>query len=655
MTALVLVLVLLANFTMEPQVKDLKSSELISKLERHTIKSMDLRSVTDTGDFDVRGEFLAPAEGEPKNFKSRLSRQEWEQLVTQNRADPQNSLLGGVAYSTQTVDNTFDWFLKNIVPFLLVFFIVWFLFFRRAGGPMGGGVLQFGRSRAKMFSKEDVTVTFNDVAGADEAKEEVTEIVEFLKNPARFTRLGAKVPRGLLMVGPPGCGKTLLAKAIAGEADRPFFSISGSDFVEMFVGVGASRVRDLFKTARENAPCILFIDEIDAVGRRRGTGVGGGHDEREQTLNAILVEMDGIGSAEGVIVLAATNRADVLDAALTRPGRFDRNVVIDLPDVKGREEIMKVHLKKVKAAPDIDAGELARLTPGFSGADIANLVNEAALIAVIRNLDYVDRESVLEARDRVRFGRAKKSRVMEEEERRKTAAHEAGHAIVTQLTPTSDKVHKVTIIPRGQALGATMSLPEKDRYSIGYTRAEELLMVCYGGRAAEQVLYGAVDAGAANDIQKATEIARRMVCEWGMSPKLGHVNYMGEEDATYMGYQTHKPVLHSDETARAIDDEIKRITSEAYEKAVKLVADNKAQLEAVTAALLKYETLERTDLEWIMSGKNIDDKRKNDEDGKKHAQAAMKLKRMEELGTPITDKPLPPPGLAPSTGQPGAA
>lgn len=653
-TMVVLVLIVIAGYGMNPSVQEIKNSQLMSDLERGRIKSIELVSTSENGDFEVRGEYRNPAENEPKSFKSRLSRQEWEALIKQRQEQPTKSLLTGVDYGSKSQDDTFGWFLKGVVPFVVVFLIIYFLFFRRAGGPMGGGVLQFGRSRAKMFTKEDVTITFNDVAGADEAKEEVSEIVEFLKNPARFTRLGAKVPRGLLMVGPPGCGKTLLAKAIAGEADRPFFSISGSDFVEMFVGVGASRVRDLFKTARENAPCIIFIDEIDAVGRRRGTGVGGGHDEREQTLNAILVEMDGIGTAEGVIILAATNRADVLDQALLRPGRFDRQVVIDLPDVKGREEILRVHLKKVKAGPDIDPHEIARLTPGFSGADIMNLVNEAALLSVIRNQDFVDRDAMLEARDRVAFGRQKKSRVMEEEERKITAYHEAGHTLVQMLlAPHADKVHKVTIIPRGRALGATMTLPEKDRYNIGQKRAEAMLQVLYGGRCAEEIVFTEISAGAANDIQQATGLARRMVCEWGMSPKLGLLNYSPEEDQTYMGYATAKPTLHSDVTSRAIDEEMRRLTDEAYTQAKEKLVSNRDKLDAIASALLKYETLERADVEWIMDGKNIDEKRKHDDDERKRLQAAMKHKQLEERAN--EKAPLDRAGFVPPAEQPGTA
>jgi len=653
--SVVVVLVLIANFGMETPVKDIKNSQLLAELEQGKIKTLELNSATDAGDFDVRGEYRNPLEGEPKAFKSRLSRQEWEKLVNERQDRPEKSRLTGVETSTKNVEDNFGWFLKGVLPFLVVFLIVYFLFFRRAGGPMGGGVMQFGRSRAKMFSKEDVTITFNDVAGADEAKEEVSEIVEFLKNPGRFARLGAKVPRGLLMVGPPGCGKTLLAKAIAGEADRPFFSISGSDFVEMFVGVGASRVRDLFKTARENAPCIIFIDEIDAVGRRRGTGVGGGHDEREQTLNAILVEMDGIGTSEGVIILAATNRADVLDQALLRPGRFDRQVVIDLPDVKGREEILRVHLKKVKTSNDIDPAELGRLTPGFSGADLANLVNEAALLAVIRNQDYVDRDAILEARDRVRFGRAKKSRVMEEEERKITAFHEAGHTVIQMLMhPHADKVHKVTIIPRGMALGATMSLPEKDRYNIGQKRAEAMLQVLFGGRAAEELVFNEISAGASNDIQQATNLARRMVCEWGMSPRLGLLNYSPDEDQTYMGYATSKPTLHSDTTSRAIDEEMRRLTDEAYVRTKDLLASHRDKLDLIGNALLKYETLERADVECILDGKSIDDKRKHDDEERKRAQAAMKHRAMEERAAAEKlggERP----GFAPPASRPGTA
>ncbi|MDH5641704.1 MAG: ATP-dependent zinc metalloprotease FtsH [Nitrospira sp.] len=637
MGALLLLLVGMAFFNNTSGQDELKASELKEKLAAHEVKSLDLKIRGDRGVVEVQGEYVAPAEGEAKTFKSQISTADWEQWSAQADEDKENSLLTGVAYSIDEHKDNLAWFLMNIVPLLLIVAVIWFLFFRRAGGPMGGGVMSFGKSRAKMFSKEDITVTFSDVAGADEAKEEVAEIVEFLRNPQRFTRLGAKIPKGVLMIGPPGCGKTLLAKAIAGEADRPFYSISGSDFVEMFVGVGASRVRDLFRNARDHAPCIVFIDEIDAVGRRRGAGVGGGHDEREQTLNAILVEMDGIGSSEGVIILAATNRADVLDNALMRPGRFDRQVVIDLPDVKGREDILRVHLKNVKAAHEIDPAEIAKLTPGFSGADIMNLVNEAALIAVVRNLDAVTRECLLEARDRVRFGRQKRSRVMDEEERRLTAYHEAGHALVQEMTENTDRVHKVTIIPRGQALGATMSLPDKDRHSLSQKRAEEMLMVLLGGRAAEEDVLGEVSAGAASDIQHATEIARRMITEWGMSPKMGLVNYAADEEQEFYGQtMIAKPAKHSDETAQNIDGEIKRLIDEAYVKTRKMISDNRDTLDRIGEALLKYETIDHDDLVLLLDGGDLDEKRRKDESEAARERAARKHRELDQL---TSDRP----------------
>ncbi|MBX3473220.1 MAG: ATP-dependent zinc metalloprotease FtsH [Planctomycetes bacterium] len=608
----------------------LTSSELRAKLDKKEIAEMKLRFPADGNVIEVHGKYANVPEGETQKFVGEVSGKEWEQWLAEHYKNPKSSLLSDVSYSTENVDDTFGWFIKSIIPFVIILALVWFFFLRRGGGPLGGGVMAFGKSRAKMFSKEDVSVTFNDVAGADEAKEEVSEIVEFLRTPQRFTRLGAKIPKGLLLIGPPGCGKTLLAKAIAGEAERPFFSISGSDFVEMFVGVGASRVRDLFRTARENAPCLIFIDEIDAVGRRRGTGVGGGHDEREQTLNALLVEMDGIGTSEGVIILAATNRPDVLDNALLRPGRFDRQVYIDLPDLKGREEILRVHLKKVKADKTVDAHEIAKLISGFSGADIMSLVNEAALLAALRNLDEVNRDCVLEARDRVAFGRQKRSRVMAEDERRTTAYHEAGHTVVQEMTPNTDPVHKVTIIPRGRMLGATMSLPEKDRYTMPQKRAEETLMVLLGGRAAEHIVFNEVDAGAASDIQQATNLSKKMVTEWGMSPRLGLLNYSGDEDQTYMGQQVVKPGTFSDETRKAIDEEMRRLVDEAWDKTVKLLQEHKAHLVAIAEALLKYETLDHDDVRMILDGGDLDAKRRKEEEDAKAEAAARKLRKLEE-------------------------
>ncbi len=492
-------------------------------------------------------------------------------------------------------------------PWILI--IVVFLFLMRQMRNQGstGGVMSFGRSRAQLYSKENrVTVTFDDVAGADEAKDEVREIVEFLKNPGRFTRLGGRIPRGVLLVGPPGCGKTLLAKAIAGEAEVPFFSISGSDFVEMFVGVGASRVRDLFKQARENSPCIIFLDEIDAVGRRRGSGMGGGHDEREQTLNAILVEMDGFGTDEGIIVIAATNRPDVLDPALLRPGRFDREVTIDLPDIKGREQILRVHLRKVKSGPDVDPAALARATPGYSGADLAAIINEAAIMAALARKDEILMEHLEESREKVMFGRQKRSREMEEADRRIVAYHEAGHAIVAAKIPEVDPPSKVTIVPRGRALGLTTFLPEKEQYHMQRKRLMGMLSVAFGGRIAEQVFCGDISAGASDDIRRATEIARRMVTELGMSDKIGPINYAERQGSEFLGTELMAARWHSEETAREIDEEIQRVLDEAYQTAVDIVNENAASLESITQALLRYETVTGEEIREILAGKSIE-------------------------------------------------
>jgi cell division protease FtsH len=492
-------------------------------------------------------------------------------------------------------------------PWLLIFVV--FLIFMRQMRNQGaaGGVMSFGRSRAQLYSKENHTnVTFDDVAGADEAKDEVREIVEFLKNPGRFTRVGGRIPRGVLLVGAPGCGKTLLAKAIAGEAEVPFFSISGSDFVEMFVGVGASRVRDLFKQARENSPCIIFLDEIDAVGRRRGSGLGGGHDEREQTLNAILVEMDGFGTDEGIIVVAATNRPDVLDPALLRPGRFDREVVIDLPDVRGREEILRVHLKKVKAGTDVDLAALARSTPGYSGADLAAIINEAAIMAALQKKDEVSQEHLEEARDKVRYGRQKKSRKLEEEDRRITAVHEAGHAVVASSITDVDAPTKVTIVPRGRALGATFMVPDKESYHMQKRRMIGQLAVAFGGRVAEAEFCGDISAGASDDIRRATELARAMVTELGMSDKIGPINYAERQGSDFLGTELMSGRWHSEETAREIDQEVGGLLKDAYEKAVKIIRANAGPIEQLTQALLKYETITGEDVKRLMAGASME-------------------------------------------------
>ncbi len=487
---------------------------------------------------------------------------------------------------------------------ILLFVIIWIFIIRvmRSAGGGGGMLGSFGRSRHRVLAKASTGVTFTDVAGITEAKEEVTEIIEFLKNPKKFTKLGGRIPRGVLLSGPPGCGKTLLARAIAGEADVPFFSISGSDFVEMFVGVGASRVRDLFKQAKENSPCIIFLDEIDAVGRRRGGGfTTGGHDEREQTLNAILVEMDGFETSDQVIVIAATNRNDVLDPALTRPGRFDRQVVVALPDVKGRLEILKVHAKKVKLDPNVDLERVARSTPMFSGADLAAIMNEAAIGATMNEKEFIEQEDLEEARDKVRFGRQRKSRVVEEEERIATAYHEAGHAVLQTILPNTDPLHKVTIIPRGEFGGASMSLPEKDRYGFGLKWLNSMMRVACGGRIAEQIKTGDVSSGASADISQVTQIARTMVLEWGMSDKLGFVRYAGRDDRE--GFMPDKD--YSDETAQIIDDEVRRLSDEAYADAEKTLRDSWEKVVAVAEALLRHETLSADEVDTLMRGEPL--------------------------------------------------
>ncbi len=506
----------------------------------------------------------------------------------------------------------------NIVPWLLIIGVFWFLIFRQMRNPGGaGGVLSFGRARPALVSKDRTGVTFDDVAGVEEAKSEVSEIVEFLKDPSRFSKVGARIPRGVLLVGQPGTGKTLLARAIAGEANVPFFSICGSDFVEMFVGVGASRVRDLFRQAREKSPCLIFLDEIDAVGRRRGSGLGGGHDEREQTLNAILVEMDGFETDEGIILIAATNRPDVLDPALLRPGRFDRQIVIDLPDVKGREAILGVHTKDIRLEPSVNLATTARGTPGFSGAELANLVNEAALQAALDSRDAVSVSDLEEARDRVRFGREKSGRVMDEKEKRITAYHEAGHALVGAMHTGVEPLHKVTIIPRGMALGATMVLPEKDHYHQSRQQMLGLMCFAYGGRLAEEIFCGDVTSGAYDDIKKATEIARMMVTQWGMSDKLGPISYAESDDSIFLGNEIVKHRNFSETTAQLIDSEVKRFLDECYTTARTMIEENREKVEAIAEALLKYETVHGEEIEDILEGVTAEEAHRRYE--RKHA------------------------------------
>jgi cell division protease FtsH len=490
-------------------------------------------------------------------------------------------------------------------PFLLLIAVWIYLMRQMQGGGSGRGALSFGKSRARMLSEDQVRVTFNDVAGVDEAKEEVKELVDFLRDPGKFQKLGGKIPRGVLMVGPPGTGKTLLAKAIAGEAKVPFFTISGSDFVEMFVGVGASRVRDMFEQAKKHAPCIIFIDEIDAVGRHRGAGLGGGHDEREQTLNQLLVEMDGFEGNEGVIVIAATNRPDVLDPALLRPGRFDRQVVVPLPDVRGREQILKVHMRKVPIADDVKPSILARGTPGFSGADLANLVNEAALFAARVNKRLVDMAEFEKAKDKIMMGAERRSMVMSESEKRLTAYHEAGHAIVGRSVPSHDPVYKVTIIPRGRALGVTMFLPEEDRLSYSKERLESSIASLFGGRLAEELVFGqeSVTTGASNDIERVTEIARNMVTRWGLSERLGPMTYSDDEGEVFLGHSITQHKMVSDSTAHVIDEEVRKIVDRNYARARSILEEHMTKLHVMADALIKYETLDSEQIDDIMAGK----------------------------------------------------
>ena len=507
-------------------------------------------------------------------------------------------------------DDSFQWqnLLWSILPWLLIFGVFYFLVirqFRQASG--GGGVLSFGKTRAKLIRREQSKVTFDDVAGMIEAKEEVVETIEFLKNPGRFQRIGGRMPRGVMFMGPPGTGKTLLAKAVAGEADVPFFSISGSDFVEMFVGVGASRVRDLFRQAKQNSPCIIFLDEIDAVGRRRGTGFSGAHDEREQTLNAILVEMDGFETSDQVIVIAATNRGDVLDPALRRPGRFDREVHIDLPDIKEREAILNVHAREIKMSDDVDLKRIARGTPGFSGADLAALINEAALSATMNDKDCVELVDMEEARDKVRWGRSRRSRAMDEDEKRTTAYHEAGHALLTVLLrPDTEPLHKVTIIPRGPAMGATMFLPEKDRYLVRRKQCLAAIKVSFGGRIAEELFLDDISSGASADIHAATATARRMVKDWGMSDSLGPMHYVSSgngddgEQNNIFGIRNY-----SEATAREIDEEIRRIVNDNYREARDLLTAKRDQLQLLADALLVFEVLDANEVNQIIEGKTL--------------------------------------------------
>ena len=540
----------------------------------------------------VRGELvdLDTRTGRPKKFKvDVLSLENLQNMLDENK----------VYYSIKSQNPILWQVISSAVPFLLVLGLLYFLFIRQMR-MAGRGAMSFGKSRARLMTRDRNKITFDDVAGIDEAKEEVEEIIEFLKDPKRFQKLGGRIPKGVLLVGPPGTGKTLLAKAIAGEAQVPFFSISGSDFVEMFVGVGASRVRDMFEQGKKSAPCIIFIDEIDAVGRSRFSGIGGGHDEREQTLNALLVEMDGFDTQEGVIIIAATNRPDVLDPALLRPGRFDRQIVIELPTLEGREAILKIHARRVKLAPDLDLRRIARGTPGFSGADLSNLINEAALLAARRHADAIELKDLEEARDKVRWGRERRSRVIDDKEKKLTAYHEAGHAIVLQLVDESEPLHKVTIIPRGASLGSTMQLPVKDRYTESRRKLIGMLTGLMGGRAAEELIFGDVTTGAHSDIRQASHIARMMVCEWGMSQALGPQSFGEREELLFLGREVSRSQEFSEETARRIDEEVSRLIRECHDKALDILKKNRQNLDTVANLLLERETLDGRDVEEIV-------------------------------------------------------
>ena len=566
-------------------------SQFVQEVDNDRIKKVDISSNERTVTFErtdgSKGTTTAPVRD--KDLIADLI----EHKVEINQAPPDS----GISFWSLVL---------NFLPVLLIIGFWLFMMRQMQGGGAGGkGAMSFGRSRAKLLNEDQTKVNFADVAGCDEAKEEVSELVEFLRDPSRFQKLGGKIPRGVLMVGPPGTGKTLLAKAIAGEAKVPFFSISGSDFVEMFVGVGASRVRDMFEQAKKHAPCIIFIDEIDAVGRHRGAGLGGGHDEREQTLNQLLVEMDGFEGGEGVIVIAATNRPDVLDPALLRPGRFDRQVVVGLPDVKGREQILKVHMRKLPLADDVEPLVIARGTPGFSGADLANLCNEAALFAARENAKEVRMDHFDRARDKILMGAERRSMAMSEDEKTLTAYHEAGHAIVGRLVPEHDPVYKVTIIPRGRALGVTMYLPEGDRYSMNRVAIESQLCSLYGGRVAEELIFGEdkVTTGASNDIERATKMARNMVTKWGLSDEMGPIAYGEQEDEVFLGRSVTQHKNVSDDTARRIDEVVRSILDRAYAKTRTLLTENIDKLHAMSQLLLQYETIDAPQIDAIMEGR----------------------------------------------------
>jgi len=588
----VIVLLLLALFSLfqnpsqRPPANDISFSQLLNEVEAGRVRDVLIQGSEISGQFTDGRQFQTYAPNDPSLIQRLYGK--------------------GVSITARPKTEEVPWFVSLLVSWLpfIALIGVWIFLSRQMQGA-GGKAMGFGKSRAKMLTEAHGRVTFEDVAGVDEAKQDLEEIVEFLRDPQKFQRLGGRIPRGVLLVGPPGTGKTLIARAVAGEANVPFFTISGSDFVEMFVGVGASRVRDMFEQAKKNAPCIIFIDEIDAVGRHRGAGLGGGNDEREQTLNQLLVEMDGFEANEGIILIAATNRPDVLDPALLRPGRFDRQVIVPNPDVVGREQILKVHAKKVPLAPDVNLKTVARGTPGFSGADLANLVNEAALMAARRNKRMVTQHEFEDAKDKVMMGAERKSLVMTEEEKMLTAYHEGGHAIVALNVKATDPVHKATIIPRGRALGMVMQLPERDKLSMSFEQMTSRLAIMMGGRVAEEIVFGAdkVTSGASSDIEQATKLARMMVTRWGLSPELGTVAYGENQEEVFLGYSVSRQQNISEETVRKIDAEIRRYVEEGYALATKILTEKRADLESLAKGLLEYETLTGDEIHDLLDGK----------------------------------------------------
>ena len=615
-------------------------SEFLSVARAGHVESVEVREL------EIRGKYKeAYAKKQPKgltHFKTMgpMGEDLQEELVAKN-----------VTLSFAKVEDNGKWQMFLIQMVFILLLVVAFVFFMRQFQGSNGKAMTFGKSRAKLLNENQNKITFNDIAGIDEAKEELQEVVEFLRNPKKFTRLGGRIPKGVLLMGTPGTGKTLLARGVAGEAGVPFFSISGSDFVEMFVGVGASRVRDLFEQAKKHAPCIVFIDEIDAVGRSRGQGMGGGHDEREQTLNQLLVEMDGFEASEGVIIVAATNRPDVLDSALLRPGRFDRRVVVAPPDVRGREQILKIHTRRTPISKSVDLKRLARATPGFSGADLENLVNEAALLAARKDKDRVDLSDFEDAKDKVLMGAERKSAIIGPRERRLTAYHEAGHALVALLLETADPVHKVTIIPRGRALGVTQQLPDEDRYTVTRQYIMERIAVLMGGRAAEELIFGEITSGAGNDIEVATDTARKMVCEWGMSAAIGPLRYAGGNTNPFLMPGTSAPRPYSEEKARLIDDEIYTIITSQYELALELLREHRATLELMSEALLELETLDAEDIRLMMDQASIEplrERRRRQEEERAEPERTPKTGFSSKIKDQITDLAKPPVADGPS-------